>query len=165
MNKKSLISGVILLFIMLSTIYLARSVIHVYVVSGDSMEPLLEHGDVILALDLPNAQYTRGDIVVVDLEHMEEEEGYLVKEVLGIPGDSITSADGYLHINGEKTDIHSHNAVVFREVFLEEEEFYVVGSNMVESYDSRYFGPIQKNELIGKYYMTLRVQLPFVRRL
>lgn len=165
MNKKNLISASVLLLIMITTIRIVQSVVFIYVVSGDSMVPIIEHGDVILTLDIPWDKYERGDIVVFELDDIDIKNGIMVKQVFGIPGDHIWEKDGYLYLNGEQSDIYTHGHIEFSDTELNEERYYLVGTNSRESYDSRSFGPVREDEIIGKYYMTFDLNLPFVRRL
>lgn len=129
------------------------------------MEPLLQHGDIILCLDLPWDTYDRGDIVVFQMDETSENQDILVKQVLGIPGDHITESDGFLYVNGEQSAFYSQAWVEFRDTHLSLQRYYLVGINTAESFDSRYFGPVREDEIMGKYYITLNIRVPFIQRL
>ncbi|MBP8131315.1 MAG: signal peptidase I [Candidatus Hydrogenedentes bacterium] len=62
-------------------------------VPSRSMEPALLPGDHLITLW--EKAYRRGDIVVV-----EEDDGYVVKRVVGLPGDEVMVMDGALFIDG-----------------------------------------------------------------
>ena len=116
-------------------------------VRGDSMNPNLKDGQVILIkkfkLDL---QY--GDIVVIN-----KNKKIIIKRLVGLPNDKIR-IDKYLYINDQKMDNYyiENKGDVTEEVYLTEDEYFVLGDNLNNSIDSRTkeIGKIYKSEIIGK---------------
>ena len=92
-------------------------------ISGESMKPTISGGDIAFFYRL--ARPVRGDIVLLDIG----KDGY-IKRIAGIPGDTI-EFDG----NGRVT--------------LGENEYFVLGDNLDNSYDSRNFGPIKIDKING----------------
>ena len=114
-------------------------------VSGDSMQPTLQTGDYLFVCTLTEPEH--GDIVVVPNPSDSGASGkYLIKRVIGLPGDTIMAENGVLYRRGpEDTEFH-----VVEEDFLGEPwigdipqetvkpgHIYVLGDNRNNSTDSR----------------------------
>lgn len=140
-------------------------------VFGDSMMPTLNSGDVIFAEKISTyfANYSRGDIVILDGSGMEgyNREEFLVKRIIGIPGDTIRIQDGcvYLRESGqtefvmlnelylqEGTSTTMNGVGISRgydEITLGDNEYYCMGDNRMVSNDSRNLGPFTEDRIRG----------------
>ena len=131
-----------------------------FYVGSESMVPTLQVWDRLLinklAYDIEGPE--RGDIVLFrDPEGGEEP---LIKRVVGLPGDEISLRDGKLLMNGElqREPYVARRACVsdaprtcsFGPVTVPKRHVFVMGDNRAHSYDSRFFGPIPEEALIGK---------------
>ncbi|NLN93933.1 MAG: signal peptidase I [Candidatus Hydrogenedens sp.] len=88
--------GLWVLFIVLAILlffFVGRNM-RFFMVPSASMEPTLFPGDMIVTLNEP--EYKRGDVIV-----LEKDEEFLVKRIVGLPGDSLSIIDGALFINGK----------------------------------------------------------------
>jgi signal peptidase I len=102
----------------------------------------------------------RGDIIVFE-PPVSSEKPY-IKRVIGVAGDTVEiKADGYVYINGERLEepyiqgpITECNARVCEPVTVKEGEIYVLGDNRRNSSDSRIFGPVDIDDIIGKAWLT-----------
>jgi signal peptidase I len=164
----------------------ARMVVLPYEVEGASMTPnLLNHErvlvnrtvyfhfdlnewlDYIPGVDLTGAREIypfhapeRGDVVVLD-PPVNSNEPY-IKRVIGLPGESVTFADGYVYINGVKLDEpYIDGPITYcggsRNCDLgpiPDGYVYVLGDNRDNSQDSRYFGLVKIDDIIGKAWFT-----------
>ncbi|MFA7693623.1 MAG: signal peptidase I [Candidatus Hydrogenedentales bacterium] len=94
MNSQKL--GMILLLILLcvALYFFAWREMRFFLVPSRSMEPTLNPEDMVITLNQP--QYARGDIVV-----WSEEGEYVVKRLIGLPGDTVSVVDGALFLNGK----------------------------------------------------------------
>lgn len=100
----------------------------------------------------------RGDIVIChypDGKNGEYGERYYVKRVIGLPGDVISISEGMVYINGELLDEpyiadERRSKENMKEYKLGESEYFVMGDNRRNSKDSRYVGPIDQDQIIGK---------------
>ena len=126
-------------------------------VSGDSMQPTLQTGDYLFVCTLTEPKH--GHIVVVPNPSDSGASGkYLIKRVIGLPGDTIMAENGVLYRRGpEDTEFH-----VVEEDFLGEPwigdipqetvkpgHIYVLGDNRNNSTDSRRLGQFSIDEMLG----------------
>lgn len=102
----------------------------------------------------------RGDVVVLN-PPVPSRQPY-IKRVIGLPGETITFQDGYVVIDGQVLDepylpgpITKCNAVpgCYTGV-IPEGHVYVLGDNRDNSFDSRVFGPVKIDDVIGKAWFT-----------
>ena len=121
-------------------------------VDGASMDQTLEDGQILLLYKLSNIDY--GDIVVLD----EEKEGeIIIKRIIGMPGDTVSINDNTVYVNGEELeeDYAYGETSDYEEITLEDDEYFILGDNRPISKDSRYFGPVKEDEIIGKVIFRL----------
>ena len=121
-------------------------------VDGASMDQTLEDGQILLLYKLANVDY--GDIVVLD----EEKEGeIIIKRIIGMPGDTVSIRDNTIYVNGEEVeeDYAYGETSDYEEITLDYDEYFILGDNRPISKDSRYFGPVKEDEIIGKVIFRL----------
>lgn len=139
-------------------------------VYGDSMKPTLSSGDVIYAQKISTYfnSYKRGDIVILDGHDMEGYNGkeYLVKRIIGLPGETVKIEDGNVYIKpadstefyllqenylpeGTKTSMMDDAKKKGNEIVLGENEYYCLGDNRPVSNDSRNLGPFTADRIKG----------------
>jgi signal peptidase I len=125
-----------------------------YRVVGNSMLPTLRHGDNTIAICKDWSKpitIKRKDIVIVERGFR-----YLVKRVVGLPGDRVEIVAGNLHINGvyrPDYEILLRGGSGKLDLTLGPQEYYVLGDNRLASLDSRSFGPVHRNDIKGKIVM------------
>lgn len=127
-------------------------------VNGDSMLGTLKDGDIMILdiIGFRNNGVKRFDIVVVD-----EGDEFIIKRVIGMPGEKIEYRDNELYINDKKMDdpYNSNNTKDFSFI-IPDGEYYVLGDNRSNSMDSREFGSFKKKQIRGK---TNYIIMPFSR--
>ncbi|MCR4581325.1 MAG: signal peptidase I [Bacilli bacterium] len=153
---------ILLFFILIIRAFIASPIS----VSGSSMQPTLEDGDYVLLykLKMRTKGISRFDVVVLN-----NEEGILVKRVIGLPGETlkyeVTEENGTLvnslYIDGKKVEepfvsdeYKNHtcsyvNKLCDEGVTLGENEYFIMGDNRLVSNDSRVFGAVTKKEIKG----------------
>lgn len=89
----------------------------------------------------------RFDIVVV-----QENNKYIIKRVIGLPGESVMYKDSKLYINGKVIEDNYSKTTTndFDNVVLGENEYFVMGDNRAVSSDSRIIGPVNIENIKGK---------------
>lgn len=121
-------------------------------VDGASMNQTLKNGEILLLYKLANINY--GDIVVID---EEKENEIIIKRIIGMPGDTVKIKDNTVYVNDEilEEDYAYGETSDYEEITLGEDEYFILGDNRPISKDSRYFGPVKKDEIIGKVIFRL----------
>jgi signal peptidase I len=123
------------------------------------MVPTLEIGDRILVNKL-TGPIRRNDVIVFHEPSKDSFEPYgvLVKRVVGLPGETISSVGSYLYTDGRRQPASStplkgmcrEKALYIRTTTLLKNQYYVLGDCLGVSADSREFGPILGSSIIGK---------------
>lgn len=121
-----------------------------YIVHGSSMYPTLNDGDRVFVVPYRgNTSVDRGDVVV--LKGVGNTDEMLIKRAVALPGDKVTIGDGkvivndrYVHRNTNRTSNQPQSQLV------PDRMLFVMGDNEGHSYDSRTFGPIPENRVVGK---------------
>lgn len=141
---KKILKDLVPYIVILVVVVLIRTfIVTPIIVDGDSMSPTLTDGEMMLLNKLGSIE--RNDIVVIN-----NEEGYIIKRVIALPGESIECRDGVIYINDEKYDDNfASKTDDFVKQFLNDDEYFVMGDNRLVSMDSRIFGAVTKEEILG----------------
>ncbi len=133
---------------------LARVFVQNYQVDGPSMTPTLLNGEYIL---VNKADYfthgpQRGDVIVFKFPKDPSKD--FVKRVIGLPGDTVvTHRDGLVTVDGVTLNepyVNDHINPVAATWRLGPGQYFVMGDNRGDSYDSRDWGPVPANDILGK---------------
>jgi signal peptidase I len=134
-------------------------VINISTVKGQSMQPTLWEGEKLLInkIALSFTHPKRGDIVVLhDPSTGEDRKDYLVKRVIGIPGDTVEVREHKLYVNGKlKEEPYTDTEIQdpdFAPIVVENDSYFVMGDNRhaAASKDSRYFGSVNQDKIVGR---------------
>lgn len=168
----------ILLLAPIIAIALTMFVFQSYQVDGPSMEQTLQNNDRLIVWKLPRTwaritgnQYVpnRGDIIILNESGLSsygstEDNKQLVKRVIGLPGDHVVIKDNVITVyNSEHPDGFQPDATLPYgqddaipptandvDVTLSATQLFVCGDNRPNSLDSRTFGPIETDQVVGK---------------
>lgn len=153
-KKKSYIKEFLPYFIIiLVVLFIKMFIVSPIRVNGASMNPTLNDKDIML---LDEISYRFSDIERFDIVVVKEDDEYLIKRVIGLPGEKIEYKDNKLYINGKyKKEEFKHELTRDFAVELENGEYFIMGDNRINSTDSRVFGPISRDEIIGKTTLTI----------
>ncbi len=155
---RQILSISIFLLIVLGVAYLVLNIFFIKTeVEGESMEPILSQGDMILSSRLTYNfnPPERNDVAVIQLA----DGTLIVKRVVGLPGETIkVNGFGKITLNNQQFDNDKGVGIIMKPgdlkkgVTLGMEEFYVLGDNRNNSIDSRNeeIGIIKRSQFVGK---------------
>jgi signal peptidase I len=151
-----------------------------YQVDGESMETTLQNNDRLIVDKAPRtfARITghqfiphRGDIIIFNQANLPDtsfgQSKQLIKRVIGLPGERVVVKDGKItvyntaHPEGFNPDTATGYKITAPtttgevDVVLKSNQLFVCGDNRPNSEDSRYFGPISANDIVGKLSLRL----------
>jgi len=150
---------------LLAAVLLRIFVVSAYRVSSSSMEDTLFEGDYIfvnkLAYEYGSGPQV-GDIIVFKYPNNPTKK--YIKRIVAMPGDEVQIADKILYINGEVAAIpihskHTDKRIIpgdlsfrdnFQQYIVPSEEYFVMGDNRDDSRDSRFWGSVPTENIIGK---------------
>lgn len=94
------------------------------------MEPTYHEMDKVLVnrFTLLWRKPVKGEVVIV--WQPTQDNGYDIKRILAVPGDSVQTFEGKLYVLGK-------------------DQYFIVGDNSKKSYDSRYYGPVHRIQIVG----------------
>lgn len=174
---KSIITTlVIIVMAPLIALFLTAFVFQSYEVDGASMETTLQNQDRLIVLKVPKTWSkitkhayipNRGDVIIFDRNDVTEFDGstqkrQLVKRVIGLPGERVVVKDGEMKVfNKENPEGFSPDKTLPYgkligstsgdvDVVVPENHLFVSGDNRDNSLDSRIFGPISTDDVVGK---------------
>ena len=162
--------AIALIVAMLVRIFLLQQ----FYISGPSMETTMFSDNRVLVskLSYKIGEIDRGDVVVFDRATMngsQIEHDDLIKRVIGLGGETIEIRDCNVYIDGRKLEetylpsrdmalenLSDRCGVVSMPVTtIENDEVFLVGDNRPQSFDSRMFGPIKKDLIIGQAFVLI----------
>ncbi|MEW5908057.1 MAG: signal peptidase I [Patescibacteria group bacterium] len=106
-----------------------------FIVSGASMVPTFENGDYLIIDELSYHLRTpqKGEVII--FRYPLDPSKFFIKRIIGVPGDTV-------EINGGK-------------ILLKDNEYYVLGDNRNNSLDSRIWGTLDRNLIVGRALVRL----------
>ena len=134
-----------------------------FVVSGSSMVPTFENGNYLI---IDEISYRLGDPKrddVVVFKYPGDTSKYFIKRIIGLPGETVDIKGNTVTV----TNKENPNGFVLEQPFVEniadstthfelkDNEYFVLGDNRPASSDSRYWGAVPRNLLIGRAFLRL----------
>ena len=152
--------GVVILAAFIAAAVLRVTVVQAFSIPSVSMERTLLVGDRVLVNKM-NRDANVGDVVVFHRPPGEEASAIkdLIKRVVAERGQTVSSVDGKLHVDGNPVDEPYLAPGTVTEmdapVEIRCDCVFVMGDNRTQSRDSRVFGPIKKSSIIGHAYFRV----------
>lgn len=149
--------GVIPVF-MMAMIFVNAYFFSPAVVDGYSMETTFSDNDSVIVYQF-NIVYQHDDVVIIDMQNR-----LLIKRLLAMPGDTLSVSYAGVYVNGilKEADIRG-NIIPFSGI-VPEDSYFVMGDNraytsenQAMSHDSRYFGFLTGEQLLGKVVLKFGV--------
>jgi signal peptidase I len=133
-----------------------------FYIPSESMVPTLQKNDRVLVNKLSYKLHDvhRGDIVVFEAPEGEASEiKDLVKRVIGLPGETLEARDGVVYVDGEPIDEsylpEGTRTEDLPPTTVPPETVFVMGDNRGASKDSRYFGVIPEDDIVGRVFVRM----------
>jgi signal peptidase I len=156
LKRQVLLLAVLLVSCLVSYAAINRWFLSTVVVQGRSMAPTLNDGDRCLLnrLSYLYASPKRGDMVVI---RDRGESDLAVKRLVALPGESVRLSEGRIFVNGRSLiEPYLENGTetiaptgADQAYSLGAREYFVLGDNRAESEDSRYYGPVSRDQILG----------------
>ena len=149
-NKKKVIKEILSFAITIAVVLFIKIFIFTPIrVNGDSMYNTLHHKDIMI---LNEIVYRFNDIKRYDIVVIKHDDEYLIKRVIGLPGDYVEGIDGDVYVNGKKIDDKYEYSETddFDVVKVLDNQYFVLGDNRADSLDSREFGCFDRSSIKGK---------------
>ncbi|MDD4606977.1 MAG: signal peptidase I [Patescibacteria group bacterium] len=135
-----------------------------FYVKGASMEPTLYDHEYLIIDEISYrvGEVSRGDVIV--FKYPKDPTQYFIKRVIGLPGETVIIKDGEVFIKKsttaneiklDETDYLAPGTQTRGDIKIElsEKEYYVLGDNRNYSLDSRVFGIVPKDLIIGRSWL------------
>jgi signal peptidase I len=174
-NMRSIISTVMLfLAAPILALVLILFVIQSYEVDGQSMETTLQDKNLLIVSKVPKtlsritgSDYTPSRYTIIIFSR-DESGGLgggtrqLVKRVIGLPGERVTVNNGKVTVynaqnpNGFDPDAGQEYSKSIKttpgnvDITVQEGQIFALGDNRTNSLDSRFFGPVDSDDIVGK---------------
>lgn len=135
-----------------------------FIVSGASMDPTFANGQYLIVDELSYhlGDPSRGDVVI--FKYPKNPKQYFIKRVIGLPGETVVvNRNGQVFIKDKdgKTVLTLEEPYVAYtkddkiERTLLPGEYFMMGDNRAGSFDSRAWGPVERDLIVGKAFLRL----------
>ncbi|MDB5225089.1 MAG: signal peptidase signal peptidase [Candidatus Adlerbacteria bacterium] len=134
-----------------------------FIVSGESMDPTFKNGQYLIVDELTYRleDPKRGDVVIFRYPRNPSE--FFIKRIIGLPGETVTIQDGTVSVMGADGSAVALNEPYVKNIGngrdssypLGADEYFVMGDNRPESSDSRIWGVLPRENMIGRALVRL----------
>ncbi len=153
----------VIIVALLAAFVIRAVVVQTYFIPSNSMAPTLEVGDRLMVYKLAFSvgQVDRGDLVVFNrppsIENSQLKD--FVKRVVALPGEQIQAINGVVYVDKLPLpeEYLSENSLTadFEPIDVPKDNIFVMGDNRSNSRDSRLFGPINVDLLVGEVFVRI----------
>lgn len=148
----------VVIIALVTVIFVRTFIVQPFLVSGASMEPSFNNGNYLL---IDEASYyfrdpQRGEVTI--FKYPGNPSSFFIKRIIGLPGErvvvekgqvSVGPADGELLLLSENYLSEGARTSGSVDKILEEDEYFVLGDNRNNSFDSRSWGALDEDNIIG----------------
>lgn len=134
-----------------------------FVVNGSSMDTTFRDGEYLIVDEVTYRLHEpeRGDVLI--FKYPQDTSKYFIKRLIGLPGETVVvKSDSVTIINkGHPQGVELNEPYIHSRTFgnltttLGPDEYFVMGDNRLVSSDSRVWGPLPREDLIGRPIVRL----------
>ena len=150
----------IIIIALLIVVPLRAFVFQPFLVRGASMEPNFHSGDYLIVDELSYRfrEPQRGEVIV--FKFPQDTSQRFIKRIVGLPGDTVEINQGRIFISGVMLNETGYLPVSLgtsgeTKITLREDEYFVLGDNRPFSSDSRRWGVLLEEHIIGRTFLRL----------
>ncbi|MBT5757778.1 MAG: signal peptidase I [Acidimicrobiaceae bacterium] len=166
--------GPVLFAAVVIALFVRLVLVQAYHIPSASMVPTLEEGDrvVVNRLSYQFGEVERGQVVVFKKPQGSSGQNDLIKRIIGLPGETIRFADNQVYVNGlrlEEPYLAEQDSTRPRLTIpgcaqttpapdtcvVPEGTIFMMGDNRLGSSDSRVFGPIEIDNVVGRAFLRV----------
>ena len=152
---------IVLLFVVPIRLFVAQP----FIVNGSSMEPTFATGQYLIIDELTYrfGRPERGDVIVFNFP--DDPKKFFIKRIIGLPGETVAIQNGHVVI----TNAEHPDGIILQEPYLPtntqlseslsvtlgDHDYFVMGDNRNASFDSRAWGPLDQNLIVGRALLRL----------
>lgn len=139
-----------------------------FIVSGASMDPTFENGEYLIVDELSYRlrEPQRGDVVI--FKYPKDPKKFFIKRLIGLPGETVSLKDGIVTVkNTSGTNVTMNEPYIklpkietINDRTLKDGEYFMMGDNRAGSFDSRMWGPVPRESIVGRALVRL---FPFTK--
>ena len=134
---------------------------------GPSMEPTYKDGQITIGYNKASMEINVGDVVYIDSNCLKQDNQVkanrkYMKRVVAGPGDTVMVIGSFVFVNGNSVKLQGEQGISLYknnnvEYVLKDGQYFVLGDNRDNSLDSRYYGPVEKDWIIGKQLVSKEI--------
>jgi signal peptidase I len=134
-----------------------------FVVEGESMHPTFESADYLIVDELTYhfRAPQRGDVII--FRYPGDPSIFYIKRIIGLPGETVHINHGIVTVaktNGTNVTLNepyvvAEDATYTQDTALASDQYFVMGDNRPQSSDSRVWGPLPRQNIVGRAFVRL----------
>ncbi len=153
------------LFALLVVVPIRVYIAQPFIVSGASMQPTFEDSEYLIVdqVSMHVRELTRGEVII--FKYPADPSRYYIKRIIGLPGETVTidgstisirPADGSTEFTLEEPYLPTTRTRPDNlSMALADDEYFVMGDNRLVSSDSRVWGPLKREFIVGEPFVRL----------
>lgn len=144
--------NIIILSILLIALYISQKLYQINLIQGESMYPTYKNMQFTM-IDKRALDFQNGDVIVFYCPALD---CTMVKRIIATSGETVLISDGDVMVDGVKSPYVNGNVdfggIASNELFIGDDQFFVMGDNHALSKDSRYkeIGCVSHENIIGR---------------
>lgn len=159
LHKQGFLREILDTLILIGAIYALVNLATVrFFIDGPSMQPSFHAGEflVVSRLSYLFGSPEKGDVVVFDAPQARPDDPPLIKRLIGLPGETVEVRNTQVYVNGVQLNEPYINEACSQSMCRDEvwelgpDEYFFMGDNRNNSRDSRRFGPVRREHVVGE---------------